>query len=358
MKHLLKIFTVLFLGVLLTSCEKDEDLAILGEGTDPVLSTDKTTAILLSDEAGNEAIAFSWVNSDFGIKVELANQLEFAVAGTNFTPVKSVDLPTGENTYSMTVNELNNALLSLGITTETETDVEVRVKSTVADRVRYSNVISLKVTPFINGPVYTYTDLYLIGDATAGAWDNLTTNSKIYPLLKTNTAGVYTYTGYFAAGGFKIIQNIGSWDPQYGMGSAGVLSTSGGSGNIPVTTAGYYKLTIDISALTYTFTAVTPPTTTYTSISLIGPASSDWNTDVDMEKSTFDPHVWVKKNVMLTSGEFKFRANHDWTNSWGIAQEFFGTADLGGGNIPVTTTYNYDVYFNDMTGDFSVIPVN
>jgi len=358
MKHLFKIFTLLVVAFFVASCEKDEDLAVVNDGTDPVISANKTSVVLLNDQSANEAVAFSWVNSDFGVPIQITNQLEFALKGTSFASPKIVEIPVGTKSYSMIGNDLNNIVLSLGVSSVVATDIEVRIKSTAVGKTHYSNILPLKVTPFINGPVYTYTDLFLIGDATAGAWDNVSANAKIYPLVKTNTANVYTYTGYFAQGGFKIIKTPGSWDTQYGMGSAGVLSTSSASGNITVAGSGYYKLTINTAALTYTFTAVPAPTMSYTSISMIGTASSDWNTDVDMEQSTFDPHVWVKKNVMLSSGEFKFRANHDWATSWGVAQEFFGTAAVGGGNIPVTTTFHYNVYFNDMTGDFSVIPVN
>ncbi|MCS3532050.1 SusE domain-containing protein [Chryseobacterium sp. JUb7] len=358
MKHLYKIFAIAFIGFLLISCDKDEDQAVLGEGTDPKISANKTSLVLLSSEAANEAVTFDWINSDYGVNVQLSNQVEFALKGTNFTPLKVVEMLGGAKSYKITVNDLNNIVLSLGVSTVSETDIEIRLKTSIAGKTHYSNVIPLKITPFINGPVYTYTDLYLIGDATAGVWDNVASNAKIYPLLKSITANVYTYTGYFAQGGFKIIKTPGAWDPQYGMGaSAGVLSTSGGSGNITVPTSGYYKLTINTSALTYTFVSVTPPTTTYTAISLIGPSAGGWSTDLDLEKSTFDSHVWTKRNVMLSSGEFKFRANHDWATSWGVAQEFFGTATIGGGNIPLTTTFNYDIFFNDMTGEFSVIPV-
>lgn len=359
MKHLFKIFTLFIVAFLVTSCEKDEDQAVLGEGTDPVISANKTTTVLLSTDAANEALAFSWLNSDYGVNVQQTNQLQFALKGKSFSTFKTMDMANGAKSYSMTVNDLNNIVLSLGVTTVTATDIEIRLKSTVANKIHYSNILPLKVTPFIVGPVYTYTDLYLIGDATAGAWDNLATNAKIYPLLKSSNANVYTYTGYFAVGGFKIIKTPGSWATQYGMGSsAGILDTSGGSGNISITAAGYYKVTINTAALTYSVTSVTPSPTTYTTVSLIGPSVGGWSTDLDLEKSTFDPHVWVKKNIILNSGEFKFRANHDWGTSWGIAQEFFGTATGSGGNIPVTTTFNYNVYFNDMTGDFSVIPVN
>ncbi len=358
MKNLFKILVIAFIGMWMVSCEKDEDQAVLGPGTDPVVSVDKQTIVLSGDNVSETAASFNWKNSDYGVNVALSNELQFALKGTGFSPVKTVAVENAAS-KTMTVGELNNVILSLGVTTVTATDVEVRLKSSIADRVHYSNVISLKVTPFINGPVYTYTDLYLIGDATAGAWDNTSSNAKIYPLQKTASSNVYTYTGFFAQGGFKMIKTPGSWDAQYGMGSsAGTLSTSGASGNITVTGSGYYKLTVDTTALTYTFTPVTPPTVTYTTISMIGTASGTWDTDLDMDKSTFDPHVWVKKNVMLNSGEFKFRADHAWTTSWGIAQEFFGIAAVGGGNIPVTTSFHYNVYFNDMTGEFSVIPVN
>ncbi len=359
MKNLLKIFSIVLIGFLLSSCEKDDDMPVLGEGTAPILSSSKSTVVLLNTDASNEAVLFNWINSDYGVNVQLTNQLEFALKGTNFSTPKTISLSGGEKKYSMNVNDLNNMVLSLGATSVTATDIEIRLKSAISTRTHYSNVVSLKVTPFILGPVYTYTDLYLIGDATAGAWDNVASNAKIYPLLKSATPGIYTYTGFFAQGGFKMIKTPGVWDPQYGLGSsAGLLSTSGGSGNITVAGSGYYKLTINTTALTYTFTPVTAPTTTYTSISMIGTAPGDWNTDVDMQQSTFDPHVWVKKNVMLSSGELKFRANHAWATNWGVAQPYFGTAAVGGGNIPVATTFNYNVYFNDMTGDFSVIPVN
>ncbi|MDN3693910.1 hypothetical protein QWZ06_17315 [Chryseobacterium tructae] len=141
------------------------------------------------------------------------------------------------------------------------------------------------------------------------------------------------------------------------MGAAGTLDASGSSGNIPVETAGYYKLTIDINSLSYTLVAIPNPTKAYTIVSMIGTASGDWNTDVDLQKSTFDPHIWLKKKVALNAGDLKFRADHDWGTNWGAAQEFFGVAEINGGNIPVKEDFNYDVYFNDITGEFSLIPV-
>lgn len=355
MKHFFKIFTIAILGILVASC-KDEDQAILNETAQSKISSDKSTIVLDKTHLDDAAVNFTWTKSTFDLAVASASKIEIGLKGSNFKDSKSLDVVTSP--YSMTNKQLNTLLLSLGAVPNEVNQIEVRVRTAVGTASFYSNVMTLAVTPYILGPIYNYTDLYLIGDATAAAWDNTATNAKLYPLQKTATAGVYSYTGYFAAGGFKLIQTPGSWDAQYGLGaSAGALLAGGGSTNIPVATAGYYKLTVDINASKYTLVSISDPTTTYTTISMIGSASGDWSTDVDMEKSTFDPHIWVKKNVTLNSGEFKFRANHDWGTNWGVAKEFFGVTELNGGNIPVSETFKYDVYFNDITGEFSVIPV-
>ncbi|AZA54322.1 SusE domain-containing protein [Chryseobacterium sp. G0201] len=355
MKHLLRILAIAFIGFLVISCEKDEDQAIITETTKSKILTDKTTILLDKNNPDNVALNVTWSKSAFDVAVVATQQLQFGIKGKNFEGASNVEAVTSPLTF--TNKQLNSIALSLGASPNVVTEIEVRLRTLIGAAPFYSDVTTLTVTPYLLGPVYNYADLFLIGDATAGAWDNSATNAKIYPLQKSSTSGIYSYTGYFAQGGFKMIAKPGEWTIQYGLGSsAGILSTDGGSGNISVATAGYYKLTVNTTALTYTFAPATPPTVTYTSISMIGTASGDWNTDVDMLQSTFDPHVWVKKNVLLNSGEFKFRANHAWSTSWGVAEEFFGIATTSGGNIPLTTSFTYDVYFNDITGAYSAIP--
>ncbi len=355
MKHFLKILTIAFIGLLVISCT-DDDQVILNETTQSKISSDKTEVILDKDNLDAAAISFTWAKPTFDQPIVTSSKIEFGIKGENFKNSKTIDVVTSP--YTMTNKQLNALVLSMGAAGDQANEIEVRLKTVVGYGNYYSDIMTITVTPYILGPVYNYTDLYLVGDATAGGWDNSATNAKLYPLQKTATAGIYSYTGYFAAGGFKLIQNPGSWDIQYGLGaSAGMLLAGGGSSNISVLSAGYYKLSVDINTLQYTLTSMADPTVTYTTISMIGSASGDWNTDVDLEMSTFDPHIWVKKNVVLNSGEFKFRVNHDWGTNWGVANEFFGVAELNGGNIPVSEAFSYDVYFNDITKEFSVIPV-
>lgn len=359
MKKIFKICMVLAIGFLIISCEKDEDQAILNETAASKMTVDKNTVVLNKDTESETALNFTWTKSAFNIPVVSSQLIEFGIKGTGFKNSVTFSLDNNAVTGTLTHAGLNALMLNLGAKTGQVNQIESRLQTSVGAAVFYSNVLDLNITPYQKGPVYAFTDLYLIGSATAGGWTNDAANAKLYPLQKTVTAGSYTYTGFFTTGAFKLIKTPGTWDTQYGMGgSAGTLVAGGGSGDISVAAAGYYKLTVNTVALTYTLVPVTPPAVTYTSISMIGTASGTWNTDLDMEQSTFDAHVWVKKNVMLNAGEFKFRANHAWATSWGVAQEFFGTAVIGGANIPLGTTYHYDVYFNDGTGEFSVVPVN
>ncbi|UKB85541.1 SusE domain-containing protein [Chryseobacterium sp. MEBOG06] len=356
MKHFFKILAIAFIGIFIISCEKDEDQAVITETIKSKVTPDKTTIVLDKANPDNVALNITWNKSTFNIPVVYTQQIQFAIKGENFKDASTTEVTTSPLAY--TNKQLNNIALSLGAATNVSAEIEVRIRTLVGAAPFYSDVTTLVVTPYLLGPTYKYTDLYLIGDATSAGWDNSETNAKFLPLQKTAATGVYSYVGYFAQGGFKLIKTPGSWDTQYGLGgSAGALSTSATSGNISVSAAGYYKLTVDTNALTYTFTAIAPPTVSYTTISMIGTASGDWSTDVDLQKSTFDPHIWVKKNAAMNSGEFKFRANHDWGTNWGKAQEFFGVAELGGGNIPVSETFKYDVYFNDITAEYSLIPI-
>ncbi|WP_345989509.1 SusE domain-containing protein [Chryseobacterium sp. Chry.R1] len=355
MKHFFKILAIAFVGLWVISCTKDDDEAVITETTQSKITPDKTTIVLDKNNPDNVALNVTWSKSTFDLPVVYTQQLQFAIKGKSFKDASTMEATNSP--IAFTHKQLNNIALSLGAPTNAAAEIEVRLRTLVGAAPFYSEVITLTITPYLLGPVYNYTDLYLIGDATSAGWTNTTANTNFLPLQKTATAGIYSYTGYFAQGEFKMIKTPGSWDPQYGLGSPGTLSTSGGSGNIPVAAAGYYKLSINTTALTYTLVSVPAPSTTYTTISMIGTASGDWNTDLDLQKSTFDPHIWVKKNVAMNSGEFKFRANHDWGTSWGVAQEFFGVAAVGGANIPLATAFHYDVYFNDITGEYSVIPV-
>ena len=357
---------ILLSGILvfsLFSCDNGDK--VIEEAVSAPIVTDLSsqTLVLDSNFPSNPALTLSWKSAGYSAPTEVKYEVEISSKQTFENPYTLTSLAQSIRYVTFTTKELNESAKKIGLVPYEVQSMYFRVKSYLGDNrllLQTSNISKLTITPYQASPTYDYVDYYLIGDATAAGWDNSASNDNLYPLQKTTGNNKkYTYTGFFKVGGFKMIQVKGSWDLQYGLGSAsgngGTLDTSGGSGNIPVNSEGYYKLEVDTSNLTYTFTKLSNPVTTYNNISIIG-NGGNWNTDIQLIKSGFDPHVWTK-TLTISSGEIKFRANNSWDVSWGTSSEFFGTATIGGANIPVNDEWNYSVYFNDFTGVYSIIPV-
>lgn len=362
-KMIYKLFfaVILFLGFV--SCE-DREMITVENTVAPVVMDLSTDALVLDENfPTNHALTVNWEPAEQTVPVELKYILEVSKDEAFTTPVELGRTAQSVRFLSYTVKQLNETAKLIGLLPNEPQNMYFRVKSYLGEGVmeQVSNVTKLLITPYVSSPTYTYTDLYLIGNSTPAGWDNSVGNMNLIPLLKNPTSSSkYSYTGLFKASvadaGFKIIKDKGSWDAQYGYGEPGVLSSDGGSGNLTVPADGYYKLEIDLAAMTYSLTAVTPPTTTFDTVSIIG-NGNDWNTDIQLTQSSFDPHLWIGTSIHLKEGEIKFRANNAWDVSWGTDSEFFGTAVLGGSNIPVSSEWDYHVYFNDISGDYTLIPV-
>ena len=138
------------------------------------------------------------------------------------------------------------------------------------------------------------------------------------------------YTGFmYLDGEFKFRSGEDNWDaPDWGTG--GTLAEQAGNLNAA---AGYYKVEVDLGALTY---ALTPITT----IGIVGPAQAGgWGSDTDMTYNK-DTGAW-EATVELAADEFKFRANDDWGINWGGKT----TEDLtqGGDNLKISEAGTYFV---------------
>lgn len=90
-------------------------------------------------------------------------------------------------------------------------------------------------------------------------------------------------------------------------------------------------------------------------VSMIGPAISDWDTDVDMQ--TADNIIYTFTNRHFIYGEVKFRQNHEWRINWGGYDFPAGWGWNDGPNIWVWEG-NYDVVFNRLTGQYSFTAVD
>lgn len=220
----------------------------------------------------------------------------------------------------------------------------------------------------INMMEYTYkieemdATYYLVGDfGGAASWDISNFNYALYP--QTTTIQSYT-TKWTGSGSFKFFTEANNWDSAYGaeLGTtAGAVSgklasnANNGADNISVPEVGaYYTFTVDMSAMTYTWTKCDESKVIdYNKIGLIG-VNGDWDNDVFLTQVT--SHNWYVEADVTSDCEVKFRVDGNWdVMDWGadvnIADQSYGTGTKGGANIKLPAG-KYKVYFNDITGQF------
>jgi len=118
------------------------------------------------------------------------------------------------------------------------------------------------------------------------------------------------YVGYcYLNGEFKFRSDANEWkgpDWEYG-GTEGALSENG-TGNIANPGEGFYRVEASLADGTYKLTKLE-------TIGIVGDAVGDWNVDKVMTFNKADK-CWEWTGDMVP-GEYKFRANSDWTYSWG-----------------------------------------
>ncbi len=227
--------------------------------------------------------------------------------------------------------ELNKLVLDLGAEPEKETAVTVKGMVKLGATEVFTAEKTVMVTPYAMKLDLT-TTWGVVGSATPNGWDG-----PDLPFYK-NTENAEEYVAYVTLmdGEIKFREN-NDWGNNYG-GQDGVLS-AGGS-NIPVT-AGTYKITINLTALTYSIETF--------SWGVVGSATPNGWDGPDIELQ-YDPTTDMWKAVSkLGSGEIKFRKNNDWAVNFG-AGDAEGTIKEGGGNIAVDAgNYLIEVSFANNT---------
>ena len=146
------------------------------------------------------------------------------------------------------------------------------------------------------------------------------------------------YQGYYWLDGeFKFKPNKDNWDNDLeyinGTTMSGTL-TDGGGPNCPDPGAGFYQINLDAAGMTYSLLKIE-------SISMIG-GFNGWGEDLEMTYNTAEGCWEVTTDAV--SGEYKFRANHDWAINWGGTE-----TDLSqdGNNLNINAgTYKFQLYIS------------
>lgn len=149
-----------------------------------------------------------------------------------------------------------------------------------------------------------------------------------------------THTGYmFINTDFIFREKENDWSgttwgtENYGYALSGNLVVNGMNLYAP---QGFYKVDVDLNNLHYNLSEIS-------SVSVIGsavPSGTQWATDVDLAYNQ-STGAW-EAYMVLNKGEFKFRANHDWTLNWGGT---FDNLQADGANLNMAQPGAYLVQF-------------
>ena len=220
----------------------------------------------------------------------------------------------------------------------------------------------------INMMDYTYeikavaSEYYMVGNVPG--W---TAEAAKTALFYPQSAKVFSYTTKFeGARNLKIWgkDDLGTWANAYGCAVDGDNSVSNSlvnsnAGAIVCPEEGFYTITLDFSAMTYTWTKLdNQAPVEYNVIGIIGSGIGGWGDNDDVIMTQVTSHNWYAANVNVVDGAVKFRVDHSWTTNWGdggnIADQYYGKGVSGGSDISIQTGV-YDVYFNDITGEYAFV---
>ena len=363
MKNIKRFSAITIIGILLfvfSSCDDTSEIFTISAPTAPVLSELGFTNLELDAvNTGNPAITLNWNEADYGIQASINYAVQFANDEAFTTPITAATI-TGNSSITLSVNELNSAAGNAGLNPFEWKILYARVVSTLGSQnteSAISNSIQVNVYPYFN---YTFNDYYLVGSATAPDWNNNNNNPALF--RDASDTNVFYYTGYFGSGEFKVLEVKGLWQPQWGTNDTSTIDVNPGGGSDPgtfpnnnsaIAAAGYYTFKMNLASKTFTFdafdaTGITSPA----SLTLKGTSTAD----IAMTALAFDGHIWYANNVRLTPGDVNFATGAG--SNWGSSTSFSGVATDGGGLIPVIVEDDYDVWFNDLTGQYILIPLN
>ncbi len=325
MKNTFKIIIAAIVFATLGSCTDEQNFQLLkAKGEFAILTPEAGVATVLRPDLGtNPALTVTWGIANFTTPTQVNYTVEMAVTGTEFAVITAAGTTIGTN-ITWSVSDLNGAALSAGLIPFSQGSVDIRIKATAGGVDQYSNVINVLITPYTTA---------LPTIAVPGNHQNWSPGTA--PKLASAGYGLTNYEGYvWLNGEFKFVApdaagNFNWGNPDWGDDGtfSGVLKLTG-EVNCNATTAGYYRLKANTTALTYS-----QERTTWAIIGNGTPGG--WGTDTPM---TYNPTT-KKWTVTVTlsaqsapNDGMKFRANGQWTLNYGDTGGD-GSLDEGGTNI-------------------------
>lgn len=362
MKHIIEYrgrIVLMMTVLLIASCETDTVKPVLSDDSAfvaPAMTNSATSAatVLLPANADKPYETLQWSKTNYdGMALATTYTVEID-KNANFTAPK-VLATTINTTTTITVGQLNDAMLALAMPGFQQGTVHIRVKSVITGQPNpalVSGAIQRVATTYQTSECGLFCTVGLIGSASPGGWD-IDVDMRLNDPTKVDKR-TWTTTVLLSTGDVKF-RAMDGWDINWGATAFPTGTGTQNGPNIPIATAGYYKIVFNDETGAYTFTPLTTPV--FASVGVIGTAQAGgWDSDTNLTKDPNNAHLWTG-TITMTDGEAKFRADDAWTNNWGANTAPSGYATKDGANIPVKGA-TYFIRFNDATGEYSLMAQN
>lgn len=309
MKNLFKILALVFTGLIVFSCEKDEDQAVINETSAGKISADKSAIVLNELNANDAIITFTWTKPTFNIAVVPNQKVEFGIKGDGFKKSATIDFSNDMTSGSATHAAMNAAMFAIGAVPDVVNDIEVRLKTSVGSAAFYSNVIALKVTPYTPNPDLVYPKINVPG-AYAGAagyanWTPSNSPNLFSPEKNDKYRGfIFIKDASGDNGKYKFAINQ-DWPGNKGDDGTNTGKLKLDGSDIVPAAAGTYYMKVDWAANTYSAVLA--------NFGVIGDATpTGWGSDTDFVYNPATKTYVINFIALSNTGVFKFRANDDW----------------------------------------------
>ena len=268
MKRIFKFMLFSLAVVAMASCEKDENKVEYIGGTAPALSASSTAPLVLTVANKDQpAVTFTWTNPNYQFNTGISSQdvtytLQFDTTGSNFTYAKKGEKSISKDlSYTLTQKELNTILLGMKMKDGVSHQIEIRVKSTLANSSvpLYSNVVKITITPYLDVVYPVPAKLYITGSATPGNWMGGGDPELVSQRFTQIDASTFEINIVLSANNsFLFVPVYGDWNNKYGYTGANntnnvngdAFKPNGGDMKAPGTTRSY-KVTVDFKTGAY-----------------------------------------------------------------------------------------------------------
>ncbi len=361
MKSILKTITFACIILAFTACNKIDDLPLYSSGTAGSLSASSLVVAPVVADSNKTALTLNWTLPTHSAD---SNSLKYVVeidsVGRNFSKAYR-KIISGTLSTAFLAKELNAILLDFGFAYDKAYDMEVRMISSYANNnerlvsnTLKVNIKTYKVPPKVIPPANK--TLYLVGNASAGGWDNPVPVAA----QKFTTIDSVTYEGTFYLNGgkqFLLLPLNGNWDNKYSVANNTLpgLNIGGNFGlnlndNFPgPALTGMYTIRVDFQRGTFTVTRVKQFGLLYVPGDYQGwtPATAP-TLGSPQNDGVFDGYINIPAGG---SYKFKFTTTPDWSNALGDAGA--GTLSGSGGDISVAGPGYYHIEANTVANTWA-----